>query len=161
VFAERSIQLARIAGIRVGASPSWFLVLGVAIYVLSRSFQDTLGGSQTEAFIVAVAAALLFFLSIVLHEFGHAFAARRSGMKVWASNLWFFGGLAKLDRDSRTPGEEFKVAVAGPVVTLLIVGLCFGPDRAHHGAQGAVDVATLVDGSTSSALELLIGFVGR
>ena len=160
MFGERSIQLVRIAGIRVGASPSWFLVLGFAVFFLSRSFQDTLGGSQTEAFVVAVLAALLFFLSIVLHELGHAFAARRSGMKVEGIDLWFFGGLAKLDRDSRTPGEEFRIAAAGPLVTLIVVGACFGVTALVTGAQGAVDVATLVDGSTSSAPELLVGFVG-
>jgi Zn-dependent protease len=160
MFGERSIQLMRIAGIRVGASPSWFLVLGFAVFILSRSFQDTLGGTQTEAFVVAVVAALLFFLSIVLHELGHAFAARRSGMRVEGIDLWFFGGLAKLDRDSRSPGEEFKVAAAGPLVTLLIVAGCFGITALVTTAQGALDVATLVDGSTSSAAELLIGFVG-
>lgn len=160
MFGEGSIQLVRIAGIRVGASPSWFLVLGFAVLVLSGNFRDTLGGSQTEAFVVAVLAALLFFLSIVLHELGHAFAARRSGMKVQGIDLWFFGGLAKLDRDSQSPGEEFKIAVAGPVVTLLIVAACFGLSALAAGAEGAVDVATLAAGSTTSAVELLIGFVG-
>ncbi len=100
----RSIQLARVFGIRVGASPSWFAVLFLIIYLLSDQFST---GSGTEAFGLAVAGAFAFFLSILLHEFGHALAARREGIQIAGIDLWFFGGVAKLSRDSRTPGEEF------------------------------------------------------
>jgi Zn-dependent protease len=114
----RSIQLARVFGIRVGASPSWFAVLFLIIYLLSDQFST---GSGTEAFALAVAGAFAFFLSILLHEFGHALAARREGIQIAGIDLWFFGGVAKMSRDTRTPGEEFKVAAAGPAVTLLII----------------------------------------
>ena len=77
-----SIQLVRVFGIRIGASPSWFIVLFLIIYLLSDDFQSTLGGSNTEAYVVAVAAALLFFVSLLLHELGHALAARREGIEV-------------------------------------------------------------------------------
>jgi Zn-dependent protease len=160
MFGEGSIQLARVAGIRVGASPSWFLVLGLAVYYLSGSFEDALGGTQTEAFVVAALAALLFFLSIILHELGHAFEARRSGIQVEGIDLWFFGGIAKLDRDSRTPAEEFRIAAAGPLVTLLIVGVCFLALSVLEGAGRAVDIAALRESVTSSPPQVLIGFVG-
>ena len=155
-----SIQLVRVAGIRIGASPSWFVILFLAIYLLSGSFQDALGGSSTEAYLVAVASAVLFFVSIVLHELGHAFAARREGMEVQGIDLWLFGGLAKLSRDSRTPGEEFRVAVAGPFATLLVVAACFGVAVLLSGAGDAVDLALLEDGSAPSPAELLVAFVG-
>ena len=74
-----TIQLVRILGIRIGVSASWFVVLFLFIYVLSGYFQQVLDGSDTEAYLVAVASALLFFGSIVLHELGHALAARRQG----------------------------------------------------------------------------------
>src|SRR3712207_1588242 len=99
-----SIQLLRLFGIRVGASPSWFIVLFLFIFLLSEQFRDQLGGSQSQAYIVAVASALLFFFSVVLHELGHALAARRSGIRVDGVGLWFFGGIAKLSRDSEAPG---------------------------------------------------------
>jgi Zn-dependent protease len=121
VFGERSIQLLRVAGIRIGASPSWFLVLFFVIWSLSGQFQDDLGGTQTEAYVVGLIAAALFFGSIVLHELGHAFEARRSGMRVEGIDLWLFGGIAKLSRDSQSPGEEFRIAAAGPAVTLVIM----------------------------------------
>ena len=155
-----SIQLVRVFGIRIGASPSWFIILFLAIYWLSDGFQDTLGGTVTEAYVVAVAAAVLFWVSLVLHELGHAFAARREGMEVQGIDLWLFGGLAKLSRDSETPGEEFRVAAAGPLVTLLIVVVCFAVSAALVGAERALDLALLDTGVAPSPLELLIAFVG-
>ena len=71
-------------------------------------------------------AAFLFFVSLVLHELGHALVARREGIAISGIDLWFFGGVAKMSRDTQSPGEEFRVAAAGPAVTLVIVGLCFG-----------------------------------
>lgn len=113
-----SIQLARVLGIRVGASPSWFVVLFVTILLLSDSYRGVF--DDNTAYVLAVTAAVLVFLSILLHELGHAFAARREGIQVLGVDLWFFGGVAKLSRDARTPGEEARVAAAGPAVTLLI-----------------------------------------
>jgi Zn-dependent protease len=156
---ERSIQLFRVAGIRIGASPSWFLILFLAIYLLSGSFQDALGGTQEEAYLVAVVAALLFFGSIILHELGHAFEARRSGIQINGIDLWLFGGIAKLSRDSESPGEEFRVAAAGPAVTLLIVAVCYALAAIIAGPSNALDLARLQDGSAPDPAELLIAFV--
>ncbi|HEX8084688.1 MAG TPA: site-2 protease family protein [Solirubrobacteraceae bacterium] len=154
-----SIQLVRVFGIRIGASPSWFIILFLAIFWLSGSFQDALGGSSTEAYVVAVVAAVLFWISLVLHELGHAFAARREGIEVHGIDLWLFGGLAKLSRDSRTPGEEFRVAAAGPLVTLLIVVACLGVSSLLVGGSEAVDLATLEEGFDPSPVELLVAFL--
>jgi len=119
-----SIQLLRIFGIRIGVSVSWFVVLFVFIFYLSDTFRNQLGGSQSEGYVVAVAAALLFFTSLVLHELGHALVAQRSGIEITGIDLWFFGGLAKMSRDTKSPGEEFRVSAAGPAVTLVIVLVC-------------------------------------
>ena len=155
-----SVQLVRIFGIRIGASPSWFVVLFLAIFWLSGSFQDALGGSSTEAYLVAVAAAVLFWISLVLHELGHAFAARREGIQVHGIDLWLFGGLAKLSRDSNTPGEEFRVAAAGPLVTLIVVALCMGISALLVGGDRMFDLATLESGSDPNPAELIVAFLG-
>jgi Zn-dependent protease len=70
--------------------------------------------------------ALLFFLSILLHELGHALVAIRNGISIQGIDLWLFGGIAKMSQDTSSPGVEFRVAIAGPVVTLLIAILCAG-----------------------------------
>ena len=115
-----SIRLATILGIRVGVNVSWFLILFLAIFWLQGSFADALDDDQL-GFIVAVLTAFGFFGSILLHEFGHALVARREGIEVSGIDLFFFGGVMKMNRDTMSPGQEFRVAVAGPLVTLLLV----------------------------------------
>src|ERR687895_1695425 len=133
---SRSLPLLRIFGIRVGVNYSWFLVLFVVIFVLWDSLRNTLDASDTTVYVVAVVAAASFFASIVAHEFGHALAARREGIQVEGIDLFLFGGVMKMSRDTDSPGAEFRVAAAGPLVTLLIVVvgalltmLFAGPDR--------------------------------
>jgi Zn-dependent protease len=121
-----SIQLARVFGIRIGVDISWFFVLFFFIFFLSGSFRDTLNSSDGVAYATAVASALLFFVSLVLHELGHALVARRLGISIAGIDLWFFGGIAKMNRDTDSPGAEFKVAIAGPLVTLAVVAVCVG-----------------------------------
>ena len=133
-----SIQLLRVFGIRIGVDVSWFVVLFLFIFVLSGSFKDTLDGGDSEAYLTAVASALLFFGSLVLHELGHALVARRLGIGISGIDLWFFGGIAKMSGDTESPGDEFKVAVAGPVVTALIIGLCVGIGVAATGSWSDV-----------------------
>src|SRR6476619_800093 len=116
-----SIQLARVFGIRVGVTTSWFLVLFFFIFVLSSSFRQTLDSSDTTAYITAVASVLLFFGSLLAHELGHALVARRLGIEIVGIDLWFFGVIAKMSRDADTPGQEFKIAIAGPIVSLAVV----------------------------------------
>jgi Zn-dependent protease/sulfur carrier protein ThiS len=121
-----NFQLARIFGIRIGVSASWFVVLFLLIYYLSEYFHTLLHGSQSTAYAVAVAGALGYFASLVLHELGHALVARRLGIPIAGIDLWFFGGLSHMRREPASAGEEFKVAAAGPLVTLVLFGLCLG-----------------------------------
>ena len=120
----RSIPLMRVFGIRIGVSPLWFLFLFLLIFGLSDYYKDVYPGDDTKAFTLAVAASLLFPASILLHELGHALVARRNGIEVGGIELWLLGGLARM-RPARTPGAEFAVAVAGPLVSLALVGLGF------------------------------------
>lgn len=121
---RRSFQLGRVFGIRIGVSASWFVFLFLAIYVLSGYFHAVLGGSQTTAYAVAVGSALGYVLSIVLHELGHALVARRLGIPIAGIELWFFGGLSQMRREPESARQELAIALAGPLVTASIVGLC-------------------------------------
>jgi Zn-dependent protease len=118
-----SITLFHVRGIRVGVDWSWFLVLFLVIFWLAGFYGDVLGESSyaTEPFALAVVSALGFFASIVLHELGHALAAVRNGIGITSIQLWIFGGMARMDREPDSPATEFKVAAAGPLVTLAIV----------------------------------------
>ena len=121
-----NITLFHVRGIRIGVDYSWFLVLFLIIFWLSGSYRDTMGASDDsiEPYLLAVISALLFFGSILLHELGHAFVAIRNGIGIEGITLWMFGGIARMARDTDTPGKEFKVAIGGPVVTAAIVVVC-------------------------------------
>jgi Zn-dependent protease/CBS domain-containing protein len=149
----------RLFGIRIGVDASWFLVLFLMIFFLSDRFREALTSSSIVAYTTAVISALLFFASIVLHELGHALAARRQGIEVTGIDLWFLGGLAKLSRESDTPGEEFKVAAAGPLVTFAVIAACFGGGIAAVGWPHFHD-ALLFEGRSSTPLLLLVSWLG-
>ncbi len=155
-----SFQLARVLGIRIGVNASWFLVLFLIIFLLSGSFRDELGGNATLAYVAAVAAAAGFFGSIVLHELGHAIAARRTGIGVTGIDLFFFGGLMKMSRDTDSPRAEFWVAVAGPLVTLGLVVLGSAVGVALTGSLDTFTDDVLLRGAgTTSFAELLVAFL--
>jgi Zn-dependent protease len=119
----KPITLFHVRGIRIAVDWSWFLVLFLVIFWLSQFYGDVLGESSSDSapFLLAVLSAVGFFGSIVLHELGHAFAAIRNGIGISSIQLWIFGGMARMNRESDSPATEFKVAVAGPLVTLAIV----------------------------------------
>ena len=120
-----SIRIANVFGIRIGLDPTFFLVLALIIWILSDYFRNVMPDSTTlSTYLLATASALIFFLSIVLHELGHAVVAIRNKIGISGIDLWMFGGVAKMTRDTDSPGVEFKVAIAGPIVTLLITALC-------------------------------------
>ena len=149
-----SIKLLDIAGIRIGVDGTWFLMLFLMIFLLSGSFRTALHSSDGVAYLTTVATVLLFFGSMILHELGHAVAARRQGITVTRIELYLFGGLTEMSRDTRTPGEDFKVAAAGPAATLVFALLCLGVDMAIVGPHRLVHAAVL--GSTIRITPVLL-----
>jgi Zn-dependent protease/CBS domain-containing protein len=87
---------------------------------------------------MALAAALVFFASLLLHELGHARQARREGMEIEGITLWLFGGVAQFKGAFPSAGAEFRVAIAGPLVSLGL-GVLFVLLAAFAGLPNAVD----------------------
>jgi len=131
------VSLGRIRGIRIGLDHSWFLILFLVIWWLSSSYREILGvgDDSLEPYLLAVASALLFFGSILLHELGHALVALRRGIPMSGIDLWMFGGVARMERDSDSAATEFKIAVAGPLVTLAIAVVLGGTGLALAGPR--------------------------
>ncbi|HWY18761.1 MAG TPA: site-2 protease family protein [Solirubrobacteraceae bacterium] len=119
-----NFQLARVFGIRIGAGVSWFVVLFLFVILFTPGFHEVLKGTETTAYLVAVAVVLSFFVSVILHELGHALVARRNGLSVAGIDLWAFGGLTRMREAPRTPGAQLQVAIAGPLVTLAVIVAC-------------------------------------
>ena len=156
MFGGGSIQLGRVFGIRVGVDISWFFALFLIIFTLSDYYEDVAPGSS--AFVLAAISAILFFLSILLHEFGHAIVAIRNGIPIQGIDLWLFGGVAKLGRDSDSPGVEFRVAVAGPIVTVVIAAVCLGLGALISSPEEVLDSSRFED-STSGATLAVLGYL--
>jgi Zn-dependent protease len=150
----RSIKLMSVAGIRIGVDGTWFAMLFLLIFLLSGSFRDALHSSQDVAYLTTVVTVLLFFGSLIVHELGHALAARREGIQVQRIELFLFGGTTYMSRDSQTPGEEFRVAAAGPLGTLLFIAVCLGIDLALVGPHRLVHAVQL-DGTVQITPVLL------
>jgi Zn-dependent protease len=157
---RQNIQLARIFGIRIGVSMSWFVVLFVLIYWLAHEyFPQVISASSTTDYLIAVAAALGYFASLVLHELGHALAARRLGIPIAGIDLWLFGGLSHMRREPQTASEELRIAAAGPAVTFALFALCFIAVEAA-GERSFIDVAFPLQGATLSPALGLLGWLG-
>ena len=136
-------SLGRIAGIGIGLHWSVLVLLGLLMWTLATAiFPDTNPGlGDGVYFTMAVVAALAFFASILLHELGHAVIALRNKIGISQITLWMFGGVASLDREPDSAGAEFRIAAAGPAVTLLITAACLG-------AGAAIDGSTFWDGAS-------------
>jgi Zn-dependent protease len=159
MLSGRSIPLVRVFGIRIGVDPSWFLALFLFIWWLTGYYQDALpGGDDTGAFLLATATALLYFLSILLHELGHAWVAIRNGILIAGIDLWLFGGIARMTRDTPSPGVEFRVSVAGPVVTLVIAAVC---TLIGIAAGGADDFWNAVKGDPVALSDGLLAMIAQ
>ena len=156
---SRSLPLVRLFGIRVGVNYSWFLVLFVVIFILWDSLSRTLDASETTVYVVAVVAAASFFGSILLHEIGHALAARREGIGVEGIDLFLFGGVMKMSRETDSPGAEFRVAVAGPLVTLAIMALASGAAILLAGVDSFWEAARLSSEANASPVEVVVSLL--
>ena len=117
-----SLTLGRIAGVRFGVNWSWLVVFALIVWTLSESIFPRMNGGLSDGTYLgmAIAAALLFFISLLMHEYGHALVARREGMEIDGITLWLFGGVARFKGMFPSAGAEFRIAIAGPIVSLAL-----------------------------------------
>ncbi len=155
--ARSQITLLHVRGIRIGVDYSWFLVLFLVVIWLSGFYRDVLGGDESDIgpYVLAVASALAFFASILLHELGHAVVAIRNGIGITDITLWLFGGVARMDRDTDSAGTEFRVAAAGPLVTMLIAVVCSIVGIAVAGPSEFLDAMRVSDADTSGVVAMV------
>ena len=117
---SNNIRIGNLFGIPFFINPSWFFVLGLVTLELGYDFAryPEIGG--IFPWLLGLFGALLLFASVVAHELGHSFAAIAQGIQVKSITLFLFGGLATLEKESETPIQSLLVAIAGPLVSVLL-----------------------------------------
>ncbi len=126
----------RIRGIPLRVHPSWFLILALATLAFREQLIE-LPAAQVLApgfsWLIALVTALLLFVSVLLHELGHSLVALREGVRVRSITLFLLGGVASVERECSTAMGAFRVAAAGPLVSLVLaVGLFSTAHPAAH-----------------------------
>jgi Zn-dependent protease len=160
--ARAALTLFHVRGIRIGVDYSWFLVLFLIIIITSDFYESVLSSGSGSAlpYLLAVISALAFFGSIVLHELGHAIVAMRNGIGITEITLWMFGGVAHMARDTDSPGAEFRIAAAGPAVTLVIAAAGGVAGVALAGSeQGFLDAMLIEKGAEVSPSLALVAWL--
>src|SRR2546423_2348542 len=159
--ARGTVTLFHVRGIRIGVDYSWFFVLFLLIWWLSADYRSMLNvpNGDAEPYLLALVSALAFFGSILLHELGHAFVAIGRGIGISDITLWMFGGVARMTRDSDSPGTEFRIAVAGPLVTLAIALACVGVGIAAAGSHDFWKAMRLSQDANASGTVAVIAWV--
>ncbi len=128
-------RLFRLLGIPISLDLSWIIILALLTLSLAREFPALLHHyfPETSAdlapydyWLMGLVTALAFFLCILLHELGHAVVARSRGMPIRGITLFLFGGVAELGDEPTSPSTEFLMAIAGPIVTVILAIVCWG-----------------------------------
>jgi len=118
---DRGIRIAKLFGIKIKVDWSWLLILLLVVWNLSSAFSQVHPDwSLAFTITMGVVAALMFFLSVLLHELAHSLVAKSQGIPVNSITLFLFGGVSNIKDEPKSPANEFWMAILGPVTSLVI-----------------------------------------
>jgi Zn-dependent protease/CBS domain-containing protein len=119
------VPIGRPLGIPVYLHFSWAIVFGLIAWTLATGYFPALepGQSSHAYWVEGLLASLLLFACVLVHEMAHAVVARRAGLQIRSVTLFLFGGVAEMERDPEDGRTEFRIAAAGPLVSLALAGL--------------------------------------
>jgi len=154
----RSFRVGRVFGIDIEIDYTWFIIFALVVFGLSSTagpLARALPDSTPLAYrlLLGVLTALLFFGSVLLHELSHSLVALHNGMQISGITLFIFGGVSKMTDEPRTPGIEFRMAIAGPGASFALALLFYFLGRLFGGSS-------LVLGSMCLWLAVINGFLG-
>ena len=158
-----SLRIARIAGLDIYIHASWLIILVfLTVSLATGEFSSLVPGLSPSAyFLMGLIAALLLFVSVLLHELAHSIVARARGLPVHNIVLFIFGGVSNIEREPTSASVEFQMAFVGPLVSLLIGALCYGLLAWLHPGSSPAGAILLYLGFTNVLLgifNLLPGF---
>ncbi len=141
----RAFRIGRILGVDIEVDYTWFIIFFILVIGLSTGwFARYLPAvSQGLRWLIAALTAVLFFASVLLHELAHSVVAIRSGLKISGITLFLFGGVSKMTDEPKSPEIEFRMAVAGPLMSLALAALFFAGWFALRSAPGGAVFSTV------------------
>jgi Zn-dependent protease len=122
---QAQVKVGRLFGIRIGLHYSWFIIAFLIVFSLVEQFAAVhRDWSRGVIWGTAILTAVLFFVCIVLHELGHSLVAQRHHIRVPSIVLFALGGVSQMEQESPDAKTEFWMALAGPLVSMLIGFFC-------------------------------------
>jgi len=129
------IRLGKVFGIQIGLHYSWFLIALLIVFSLNAQFHLAKPGWSTGLVLaLAIATAVLFFGSLLLHELAHSLVAQAHGFPVREITLFALGGVSQIEGESPDAKTEFQIAIVGPLTSFVIGFVCLGAVLAMPGA---------------------------
>jgi Zn-dependent protease len=124
---KRSFKLITVLGIPVEINISWFIIFGLVTYTLAAGYFPAAAPNLSPAayLLMGLIAAFFLFVCLLLHELSHAFIAQANNLPISGITLFIFGGVAHMEKEPASPGVEFKMAAAGPIMSLLLGAVFF------------------------------------
>jgi len=143
-----NIKLGRVFGIQIGLHYSWFLIAFLIVLSVAGEFSAAhKDWSQALIWSLSVITALLFFVSLLLHELAHSLVAKSRNLPVRAITLFALGGVSQIEKNPSDARTEFWMAIVGPITSCVLGGLCLGAARLcgwTAGASGSTPVVAML-----------------
>ena len=137
------IPLGRIMGIPIGLDYSWFVIFALLTWMLASSYYpaEFKDWSPPLYWFMGAVTAIMLFVSVLLHELGHSAVALRYKIPVRSITLFLFGGVAQIGAEPPSAVAEFLIAIAGPLVSLLLAVLFYAVQPLVAGMEPLVGLA--------------------
>jgi len=144
---KRSVQVASVLGIPIKINYSWLIVFGLVVFTLAKGYFpfEVPGLAEVSYWLMAIAASLLLFTSLLLHELSHSAVAIKNDLPIRGITLFVFGGVAQMEREPQDPKTEFKMAIAGPICSLVIALIFFAITNLLYFLRAPMAVIVVTD----------------
>ena len=127
---RHTIPIGRLLGIPIDLDYSWFLIAALTTWTLAENYYpaEFKGGTLAQYWLMGAVTAVLFFVSIVVHEMAHCWVALRYKIPVSRITLFIFGGVSQITQEPATAGAEFLIAVVGPLTSFALAALFYASE---------------------------------
>jgi Zn-dependent protease/predicted transcriptional regulator len=144
-----SLRIGKIGPIEINIHATWLVIFGLLVYWLRTGYiaENAPDLGTATSWTVAAVSAVLLFMSVLAHELSHSFVGLRYGLPIKKITLFIFGGVAHMEAEPKSPGVEFRMALAGPIASLII------------GSVAGLTRFVLIDFDGESATGLVLQYV--